>query len=160
MASFDDAVARVLEREGGYVDHPADRGGPTNFGICQRDFPAEDIARLTVGRACELYRQHYWHPLFDRIVHQPVANKLFDLCVWFGAPKGIRLAQVALHHQDATVDIDGVMGPQTLQALNLSPVLPLLRELRFRAAQHVTALALADKTQVAFLDGWLRRACW
>lgn len=160
MATFEEAVGKVIAREGGYVDHPADRGGPTNFGICQRDFPHEDIRHMSIGRACELYRQHYWPPLFDRLTHQPVANKLFDLCVWFGVPRAIRLAQVGLHAQDDTVTIDGVLGPQTLQALNLSPVPTLLHELRFRAAQHVTALALADKSQVAFLDGWLRRAVW
>jgi len=26
-------VEQLLEREGGYVHHPADRGGPTCFGI-------------------------------------------------------------------------------------------------------------------------------
>jgi uncharacterized protein (TIGR02594 family) len=32
-ADFDDALAHVLEMEGGYTEDPYDPGGPTNFGI-------------------------------------------------------------------------------------------------------------------------------
>lgn len=36
MSRFDQCLKFVLEREGGYVNHPADRGGPTNKGIVQK----------------------------------------------------------------------------------------------------------------------------
>ncbi|MGL5838096.1 MAG: glycosyl hydrolase 108 family protein, partial [Sphingorhabdus sp.] len=33
--NIDDLIDEVIEREGGYVHHPADRGGPTNWGITE-----------------------------------------------------------------------------------------------------------------------------
>ena len=36
MDKFEKAVERVLENEGGYVNHPSDPGGETKFGISKR----------------------------------------------------------------------------------------------------------------------------
>ena len=37
-ASYPEAIRRLLTSEGGYVNHPADPGGPTNFGITLADY--------------------------------------------------------------------------------------------------------------------------
>ena len=55
---FEAAVDRVLGHEGGYVNHPNDPGGETNWGISKRSYPNVDIKALTregVLRLC--YRQ-------------------------------------------------------------------------------------------------------
>jgi len=36
--NFNDCLNRVLKDEGGYSNHPADPGGPTNYGITLRDY--------------------------------------------------------------------------------------------------------------------------
>jgi lysozyme family protein len=36
--SYDEALRRLLAHEGGYTNHPADPGGPTNFGITIFDY--------------------------------------------------------------------------------------------------------------------------
>ncbi|HEX8839049.1 MAG TPA: glycosyl hydrolase 108 family protein, partial [Sphingomicrobium sp.] len=74
----------LIDREGGYVDHPADRGGPTCFGITEavarsngyagsmRQFPRE--------QAVAIYRRLYWsRPRFDEVARRcpRVATELF-----------------------------------------------------------------------------------
>ena len=68
---IDHLVAAVIAREGGYVDHPADRGGPTCWGITQGVARADGYAgamrALPRERAAAIYRRLYWTaPGLDR----------------------------------------------------------------------------------------------
>jgi lysozyme family protein len=65
MTTTDDAIlAAILRREGGFVNHPADRGGPTHYGITQATLQAwrgravseEDVRALSVEEAKAIYR--------------------------------------------------------------------------------------------------------
>ena len=75
--TFDEIIVDVLESEGGFVDHPYDRGGPTNFGIThktlsrwlaqnlshpthlgtRRSSRISDLSRQTAKR---IYRKLFW----------------------------------------------------------------------------------------------------
>src|SRR5205085_12703724 len=63
-----ESIRRVLASEGGYVNHPSDPGGPTNFGITIADYrayvkpdaTADDIRNMTVDDAKRIYRKRYW----------------------------------------------------------------------------------------------------
>ena len=56
MASinYGECITRLLKHEGGYTNHPADPGGPTNFGITIYDYrkyvkpgaTAEDVRNM------------------------------------------------------------------------------------------------------------------
>ena len=64
----------ILAHEGGFVNHPTDRGGPTNFGITQgslaswrkRDVTYGEMQALTVEEAKAIYRSLYLKP-FDGV---------------------------------------------------------------------------------------------
>lgn len=63
-------IKLVLESEGGYSNDAGDPGGPTMYGITiwdvrkyvKSDADADDVKRLTVDQAIEIYDKHYWDP--------------------------------------------------------------------------------------------------
>ncbi len=67
IQSIDGLIDDVLRREGGYVNHPDDRGGPTNYGITQatlseylgRPATIADVQNLAVSTARQIYRNQY-----------------------------------------------------------------------------------------------------
>ncbi|WP_303046913.1 glycosyl hydrolase 108 family protein, partial [Edwardsiella tarda] len=76
----DEIFDGLLKREGGYVNHPADRGGPTNWGITEAAARANgyagDISMLSRDQALRIYHADYWEsPRFDliEVVSQPIA---------------------------------------------------------------------------------------
>jgi lysozyme family protein len=86
-------IEALIEREGGYVNHPADRGGPTNFGITEQVARAfgytGEMRHMSRDLARMIYRQRYWkQPRFDQVflVFPRVAEELFDTGVNMGLP--------------------------------------------------------------------------
>ena len=81
VGGFDFAFDFLIGAEGGYVDHPADPGGATKYGISQRAYPNEDIANLTLDRAKELYRRDYWQAIGADTLPPELALVAFDAAV-------------------------------------------------------------------------------
>ena len=103
---------RTKANEGGYVNHPHDRGGPTKYGISTRWYPNEDIKNLTRERANAIFYRDYW--IKTKIYQLPdeFAGIVFDDGIVQGPPTAIRNIQKALGVKD-----DGKIGPNTLRAL-------------------------------------------
>ena len=78
--NFYDAFDFVIAREGGYVNDPDDPGGETKWGISKRSHPNEDIKRMTVDRAKEIYLAEYWIPTSDSLPY-PADLVAFDAAV-------------------------------------------------------------------------------
>src|SRR5947207_1293201 len=96
-------IDETIGREGGYSDHPADRGGPTRYGITQAVARANgytgDMRDFPRAKAAEICRRLYWHvPGFDRVapIAPGVAGDLFDTAVNMGAATASAFLQRAL----------------------------------------------------------------
>jgi len=146
------AIAKTLIHEGGYTNNPADSGGPTKYGITQRDLPSEDIENLTPERATEYYVEHYWKALYSQINSQDVANKLFDMGVLFGVGEAVKLLQILL----GTV-ADCQFGPNTLVLVNQHDPTNILVTYKTALVTYAIGIANENPKDRVFLTGWIRR---
>lgn len=150
MADFNEAIAPLLVDEGGYVNDPNDPGGETKYGISKRSFPTLDIANLTVEDAKAIYQRNFW--LFDGVLSQPVANKLFNEYVNM-EHEAIKMAQRAL-----AIAEDGIFGLATLKAVNAEDPVSFLQRYRNELVDFYLRLVEEKPEEGVFLNGWLRRA--
>lgn len=65
------------------MNHPADPGGETNFGITKRSYPNLDIKNLTKEEAIEIYRRDYWKDEWEALGF-PMAACMLDTSVNMG----------------------------------------------------------------------------
>lgn len=85
MADFNQAIAKLLEKEGGYVNDKDDPGGETKYGISKRAYPHLNIKELTKSQAEQIYRLDYWNKFtLDEQPNQVIAELIFENAVNMG----------------------------------------------------------------------------
>lgn len=142
----------VLKNEGGYCNNPADPGGETNMGICKRNYPLLDIKNLTRNHAIEIYFRDYWSPMnLVNIYDENIILQIFDMGVNAGIRTGIKIIQ-----RIVDVDIDGFVGPITIQAINNRED-DLVELYRNERRKYYFALVRRKQELGVFLHGWLNR---
>ena len=167
--SVERMIDDILRREGGFVNHPNDRGGPTNFGITQRvlaswrqrEVSVSEVRDMLLAEAKDIYRTEYCtRPKIDRLpaLVQPV---VFDMSLNHGPGTAIKLLQQVLNETGQACDIDGGIGAETLacaQAAAAAVGGALVEKLVDRRVAFFNAIVAGDASQQVFLRGWLRRA--
>lgn len=146
--NFDEAFKTLIGHEGGYVDHPADPGGATNFGISKRSYPGEDIRGMTLERAKAIYLRDYWQMAGCDYVPDKLRFSLFDMAVNSGVKQSIMTLQRAVG-----ADADGVLGPKTMMLLSNMPPAQFIARFNGYRLQFMSALP----TWPAFGRGWANR---
>ena len=131
----------ILRREGGYVDHAADRGRCTNMGITiatlrewrQQPVTCDDVRKLTEDEARAIYQARYLKP-FDG-VDPAIKPQVVDIAV-----------------------NAGVLRAKALLALAQQSTKPLNTALVIERLKHYARIVKANPSQAVFLPGWINRA--
>ena len=170
----------LIEREGGYVNNPADRGGETNLGVTERtargfgyDGPMIDLPDSIAAR---IAYEGYWRPMrIDDILsvdsaYAPVAERLFDMAYHMGTHRAGVFLQTCLNvfnnqgRRYADITVDGRVGRRTLSAFSAyhhgrraEGVGPLDKCLEVQTGAFYMRLAENSPDQETFAYGWIRR---
>lgn len=170
MALYSDPIGLILKHEGGYSNHAADKGGPTNFGVTQatysrwlgREATIDDVKNMTEEEAREIYESMYFTGPRIHTLPEPPQTLILDMSINHGPRNAIRMLQRTINLAEfGPCDVDGVMGPQTRR----------LAERAANAMGNYFQNAVVEErikfyhkivennpSQEVFLRGWLRRA--
>ena len=156
-------IDAIIEREGGYVDHPADRGGPTHFGITitklrewrgVQSVTANDVRMMRRSEAEQIYLSDYIRkPGFHLIPDDHLRNHVIDFGVNSGPGTAVRKLQKIVG-----VPQDGIIGPQTLNAIRRMGAAKVNNLLMAERIKFIGKIVSSDHSQAAFINGWLNRA--
>lgn len=146
------AIGRVIDHEGGYVDHPDDPGGETNYGITiatARNFGyTGEMRDLPLSVAVDIYKQLYWDTISADEMPFSVAFQVFDGGVNHGIKRSVRWLQESI---GATPD--GIVGAQTIEYVNREQEHDVVLTYNAQRIQFYTSL----QTFKTFGRGWMRR---
>ena len=144
---FERAFDELMKNEGGYVDHPDDPGGETNWGISKRSYPKVDIKNLTKEQAQLIYYRDFWVKI-DYFLSYAIAFEAFDAAVNHGIRRSIKLLQEA-----AGTEPDGIVGPKSRIAFReISENDMLLRFAAYRLRFYTNCAGWGT-----FGKGWVNR---
>ena len=172
---IDSLIDEVTGREGGYSNHPADRGGATRWGVtaavARAHGYAGDMRGFPREQAVAVYRRLYWlRPVYDLVAERAprIATELFDTGVNMGPATATGFLQRALNALNRGAsdypDIigDGAIGQHTLAALDgflarrgAAGEGVLLKAIEALQGERYMTLAERRPANEAFLYGWL-----
>ena len=154
--NFEKALESVLHHEGGFVNHPKDPGGITNLGCTKRVWeewvghPVTEQAMkdLKPADVAPLYKKKYWDKVSGDDLPAGVDYCVFDTAINSGPGRAVKLLQACVN-----AEVDGVLGPNSLKAVNAFDVETLIEDYSKRRLSFLTELA----TWETFGRGWARR---
>jgi len=170
MPMSERAFTAILGAEGGYSNHPNDRGGRTMMGVTEGTLrravslgivPAKDVRELSRDEVRVIYDRLYWQPAKCDAMPERLAMAHFDAAINHGIGGAGIILQRALGALGHAVKVDGSIGPMTLEALEnaLDGVTEdeFLIVLLAKRLERYDEIVRHDPSQAVFLRGWNNR---
>jgi lysozyme family protein len=156
IKNFDTCLEMLLSHEGGFVNHPSDPGGMTNFGVTKAVLDAyrgtvsteAQMRALTAVEVAPIYKKNYWDKAKCDDLPSGVDWSVMDWGVNSGTSRAAKALQRIIG-----VTADGGIGPMSLQAVaNFEPreIVDKMYSVRQRFYEELSTFATFGK-------GWTRR---
>ena len=160
MSSFETTFSRTIGHEGKFQANPKDRGNwtggkegvgelkGTKWGLAAMTYPHLDIASITLEQAKEIYFNDWWLKLKMERWPNVMKYQMFDAAFNHGTGRANQFLQFAARVKD-----DGVIGPKTITAVNMTDPNDLVLRFLAKRLRYFTEV----KTWAEFSRGWSLR---
>lgn len=161
MADYRKLIPFILKFEGGYVNDPADSGGPTNKGVTLNTFRSvygrtktiNDLKHMTENEWRHIFKSLYWDKCkADDIADQSIANMLVDFAWHSGVTTAVKKLQKIVG-----VTSDGICGVQTIGAINSRYAPETFNLLKAARMRYLQSIVKNKHSQARFMYGWTKR---
>jgi len=154
--NFEQCMGWLLEHEGGFINHPSDPGGETNFGVTRavyeqyvgRQVMDGEMEGLTHDDVYPIYKENYWDAVRGDDLPSGVDWSTFDWAVNSGKSRASKALQ-----RIVGVEADGGIGPLTLQRVAEVDPEEIIKQMHYVRDKFYRSL---DTFEV-FGKGWVRR---
>ncbi len=178
MKTFDELFDGVIKHEGFYANVAGDRGGETYMGIARNLHPnwkgwmLIDVYKEAFGEIkrntkienpelTQMVKGFYKKTFYDSyrigdIKNGSLQEIIFDWCVNSGHWGSRGVQRVLNQFFNADLKMDGIIGNQTLSAINACDSKTLFDAIKISRIRYYHTIAKKGENQ-KFLKGWLRR---
>lgn len=165
MATYTNIIPFIKQWEGNYGNNPDDAGGETREGITYTTWqsvfgPTHDRFMAMADADWDtIFKQLFWDRVYgDQINSQAVAEVMVDWawCSGPGAPAKSVQAQL-VQNFGSKIAIDGMIGMQTVNAINAVDGQALAEALVKDHLAFVASIPAQDDPNDVFLKGWQNR---
>ncbi|NDH49013.1 MAG: hypothetical protein EBY41_00425 [Proteobacteria bacterium] len=170
LMTVEEIIDEIIRREGGYVNHKNDRGGPTNMGVTQktlsnflgREVSIEEVKNLSKEMAEEIYSRNYYEKPGIAKLPKEIQPIMLDACVLYGPRRAIRFLQTVINEAGfGPTAVDGISGPGTrklAEKANESMGGFLINAIVEERIEFCERIVENNPSQSVFLKGWTNRA--
>jgi lysozyme family protein len=157
---FETLFERLIGHEGKFQKDSRDPGNwtggrvnvgkliGTKFGIAANTYPDLDIPNLTLEQAKEIYFRDWWLKAGGDVFDFAIVAQLWDFAINAGMSSARRALQRA-----AKVADDGIVGPNTIKAVNAMTVTDVIMRFNAQRIRYYTSLS----TWPTYGKGWANR---
>lgn len=152
MSNFQVFFDRLMNHEGGYVNHPKDPGGETMWGVTKRVAQAHgyhgSMRDLPKATAQKIADKSYWQAIHGDELPRAVAWQVVDAAYNHGNRNAVKFLQRAVGSA-----ADGIIGPKTIAAVKAMDQNDIVLKFNAERLEFYTKLG----TWLTFGRGWARR---
>jgi lysozyme family protein len=168
------AINTTIQLEGGFSNHPNDRGGVTKYGITltlyqkivNPNATASDLQAISSNDARQFYKAQFFYKNKIEQLPEGIWDIVFDMCVNHGPKNAFSIMQMCFRRLGQKCSLDGATGPETIAAATTlagttqASLNALRMALMAERIGFYAAIIQRKPDQKVFASGWMSRAVY